>query len=33
VAGEDAGGKLAKAQSLGLPIIDEVKFLDLFREG
>jgi DNA ligase (NAD+) len=33
LAGEDAGGKLAKAESLGLRIIDELRFLDLLRAG
>ena len=29
VAGENAGSKLAKAQDLGVPIIDEAALLDL----
>ncbi len=32
VAGENAGSKLAKAQSLGVKVIDEAAFLDLIRE-
>ena len=31
VAGEDAGSKLAKAQSLGVPVIDEAKLLELIN--
>ena len=31
LAGEDAGSKLAKAESLGLRIIDELQLLDLLR--
>jgi DNA ligase (NAD+) len=33
LAGEDAGSKLTKAQSLGLRILDESQFLDLVRAG
>jgi DNA ligase (NAD+) len=33
VAGADAGTKLAKAEGLGLRIIDEVQLLDLLRAG
>ncbi|MDR0535306.1 MAG: NAD-dependent DNA ligase LigA [Puniceicoccales bacterium] len=33
VAGEEAGGKLEKARSLGIPVLDEASFLDLFSEG
>lgn len=32
VAGEKAGSKLAKAESLGVPVIDETQFLQLLRE-
>ncbi|MDE2666782.1 MAG: NAD-dependent DNA ligase LigA [Acidobacteriota bacterium] len=32
VAGEDAGGKLAKARQLGIPVMDETEFLELMRE-
>ncbi len=32
VAGEKAGSKLAKAESLGVPVIDEDAFLQLLRE-
>jgi DNA ligase (NAD+) len=32
VAGEDAGTKLAKAEELGLTILDEQQFLALLRE-
>jgi DNA ligase (NAD+) len=33
LVGEDAGSKLTKAESLGLRIIDEVRFLDMLRAG
>ena len=33
VAGESAGSKLAKAQELGVPVIDETAFLRLLEEG
>lgn len=33
VAGESPGGKLAKAESLGVPVIDEKVFLRLLEEG
>lgn len=33
VAGESPGGKLAKAESLGVPVIDEGVFLRLLEEG
>jgi len=33
LAGEDAGSKLDKARTLGLRIIDEVKFFDILRAG
>ena len=32
VAGEDAGGKLAKARQLDIPVMDETEFLELMRE-
>ena len=32
VAGEDAGGKLAKARDLGVPVMDETEFLALVRK-
>ncbi len=32
VAGEDAGGKLAKARQLDIRVMDETEFLDLMRE-
>ena len=32
VAGEDAGGKLERARSLGVPVIDEKKLIDLLKE-
>lgn len=31
VAGEDAGGKLAKARNLGVPVMDETEFLGLLQ--
>jgi DNA ligase (NAD+) len=31
VAGEDAGGKLAKARQLGIPVMDEIEFLGLLQ--
>ncbi len=31
VAGEDAGGKLAKARDLGVPVMDETEFLGLLQ--
>ncbi len=31
IAGDDPGGKLAKAQELGIPIIDEKDFLKLLE--
>jgi DNA ligase (NAD+) len=32
VAGEKAGSKLAKAESLGVPVLDEAAFIQLLRE-
>ena len=32
VAGEDAGGKLARARLLGIPVVDETEFLKLMRD-
>ena len=32
VAGEEAGSKLAKAQELGIPILDEARLLELLKE-
>lgn len=32
LAGEDAGSKLTKAQSLGIPVIDEAEFLKMLQE-
>ena len=32
VAGEDAGGKLAKARQLGIPVMDETEFLEFLQE-
>ena len=31
LAGEKAGSKLTKAQSLGIPVIDEAAFLDMLE--
>ena len=33
LTGEAAGSKLAKAESLGVPVIDEAEFLRMTREG
>ena len=33
LAGENAGGKLTKAQQLGIPVIDEKEFLNLAKQG
>ena len=33
LAGEEAGSKLAKAQALGVPIIDEERFLEMVKDG
>ena len=33
VAGESAGSKLAKAEQLGVPVIDETAFLELLEKG
>ena len=33
VAGDDPGSKLAKAQELGIPIVDEDGLLDLLKVG
>jgi DNA ligase (NAD+) len=33
VAGEDAGSKLAKAQQLGVPTLDEARFLEMVKAG
>ena len=33
LAGEAAGSKLTKAQELGIPVIDEAKFLTMIKKG
>jgi DNA ligase (NAD+) len=33
VAGENAGSKLTKAQSLGVPVIDEAEFMKLIGKA
>jgi DNA ligase (NAD+) len=33
VAGDEAGSKLAKAQELAIPILDEADFLQLLKTG
>lgn len=33
IAGEKAGSKLTKAESLGVPVLDEVAFIDLLKEN
>jgi DNA ligase (NAD+) len=33
VAGEEAGSKLEKAQTLGVPVIDEARMLEILDKG
>ena len=33
IAGADAGSKAEKARDLGIPLLDEVAFLELIRAG